>query len=300
MSIRRQFVRSSRRRRGLGIERLETREVLSTYAGVLARGQIVAERQALATTEALASQSHTGVATPSVTSAAVNASTPTPREIRRQTFVAKFKGVYFVGPPQFTDESQRIFFNVSGGSNQIFTANGLVVINTPSSGSQPTTRATANLFGRDIATTGSDLILDLSAAPLGNPRALPTHLTWTIHGASAGTYSLATMPADPNNPGVTLAGNARHHVPPHAQRRPGRGVEHGHRDSGLPGIYHHNGCWRHRHGVRHAYVSSRSIGLSPKLGGRGTWPRGTCWITTPSGTRATTLRPFFAGAPLEL
>ena len=206
MSIRRQFVRSSRRRRGLGIERLETREVLSSYAGVLARGQIVAERQALATTEGLASQSHTGVATPSVTSAAVNASTPTPREIRRQTFVAKFKGVYFVGPPQFTDESQRIFFNVSGGSNQIFTANGLVVINTPSSGSQPTTRATANLFGRDIATTGSDLILDLSAAPLGNPRALPTHLTWTINGASAGTYSLATMPADPNNPGSPLPG----------------------------------------------------------------------------------------------
>jgi hypothetical protein len=194
-----------RSRPSLNFERLEAREVLSTYAAVLARGQIAAARQALATTEALAAQSHTAgpaVATP----AAVLSSTPTPRQARREVFVAKFKGIYFVGPPQFTDEAQRIFFNVSGGSNQIFRANALVVINTPVSGTSPITRANANMFGRDIATTGSDLILDLSAPPLGNPKALPTHLTWTLNSASAGTYALASMPADPSNPGSPLPG----------------------------------------------------------------------------------------------
>jgi hypothetical protein len=205
----------------LGIERLETREVLSTYAAVLARGQIIAARQALATTEALASQGPASNATPALTTGSATASTPTPRTLRRAVFVAKFKGVYFVGPPQFTDESQRIFLNVSGGSNQILRANALVVINTPASGSLPTTRATANIFGRDIATTGSNLVLDLSAPPLGNPRSLPTHLTWTINGASAGTYALASMPADPNNPGSPLPGTLD--ISFHPTRRGGPG-----------------------------------------------------------------------------
>jgi hypothetical protein len=211
-------VRFTRRRLAPAIERLEAREVLSTYAAVLARGQVVAARRALATTTALASQPQSPTANVAADAAP---SVPTPRELRRERFVAKFTGVYFVGPPQFTDESQRIFINVSGGSNQILRANALLVINTPSSSSLPTTRATANIFGRDVSTTGSDLILNLSAAPLGDPTALPTHLTWTINGASAGTYALATTPADPNNPGSPLPGTLD--ISYHPRRRGGPG-----------------------------------------------------------------------------
>src|SRR5262249_1947990 len=45
--------------------------------------------------------------------------TPTPQEIRRQTFVAHWIGRYTVGAPRFSDRASTIhFYAVSGGSNQ--------------------------------------------------------------------------------------------------------------------------------------------------------------------------------------
>lgn len=173
------------------IEGLEPRTLLS-YAAVIAREQVVAAHNAELAAEA--ATGGTGVAT------------PTPREAKQAAFVAKFAATYTVGPPQFTDEAQRITFHGVGGSNQTLHADALLAINTPADPSQSTTRATANLFGRDIATTGSDLILNLQAAPLGRTNGLPTHLTWTVNGNSAGTYAGATTPQDPNNPGSVLPG----------------------------------------------------------------------------------------------
>ena len=189
----------SRRRQAPCFEGLEARQVPSTYVGVFAKSQLIAERNAVTTTETLANQGST-------VSTAASLGSPTPRELKRQHFVAKFKGIYYVGPPQFTNESKRIFINASGGSNQIFRANALVAINLPADPTQATTRATANVFGRDIATTGSDLIMDLTAPAAGTTTALPTHLTWTINGGSAGTYSGAALAADPNNPVAVVPG----------------------------------------------------------------------------------------------
>src|SRR5262249_51719049 len=45
--------------------------------------------------------------------------TPTRREIRRQTFTARWVGQYTIGPPRFSDRASTIYlYGVSGGSNQ--------------------------------------------------------------------------------------------------------------------------------------------------------------------------------------
>ena len=45
--------------------------------------------------------------------------TPTPTEIRRQEFVARWSGQYTVGAPRFSDRASTIHaYGVSGGSNQ--------------------------------------------------------------------------------------------------------------------------------------------------------------------------------------
>jgi hypothetical protein len=42
---------------------------------------------------------------------------PTPHEVDRQNFVAKFSGTYVTGPGRFTDQSAQIQLVGSGGSN---------------------------------------------------------------------------------------------------------------------------------------------------------------------------------------
>src|SRR5438045_357444 len=45
--------------------------------------------------------------------------TPTPREVRRQTFTARWIGQYTVGPPRFSDRASTIHaYGTTGGSNQ--------------------------------------------------------------------------------------------------------------------------------------------------------------------------------------
>ena len=45
--------------------------------------------------------------------------TPTPAEVHRQTFAARWIGQYTVGPPRFSDRASTIHaYGVSGGSNQ--------------------------------------------------------------------------------------------------------------------------------------------------------------------------------------
>ncbi len=142
---------------------------------------------------------------------------PTPREARHEQFVAKFTATYITGPPQLTNESLRISFIARrGGSNQFLHGVALVAINLAADPTQSTTRATASIYPQNIATTGSALILDLSAAPSSSSK--PTHLNWRINGSSGGLYSnaVATVPGTldikylPNKklPGGFESGNA--------------------------------------------------------------------------------------------
>lgn len=119
---------------------------------------------------------------------------PTPVEARREAFVAKFTGTYITGPGQFSDEALRVSFVARrGGSNQFLHGAALVAINIPSDPSRPITRATASIYPQNVATTGSTLVLDLSAPP---STSLPTRLSWSINGGSGGLYNgaIATAP----------------------------------------------------------------------------------------------------------
>ena len=45
--------------------------------------------------------------------------TPTPAEVQRETFTAKWTGTYTIGPPRFSDRSMTIHaYSKTGGSNQ--------------------------------------------------------------------------------------------------------------------------------------------------------------------------------------
>lgn len=122
------------------------------------------------------------------------ADAPTPREARRERFVAKFTGTYITGPGQLESEAFRVSFTARrGGSNQFLHGAALVAINVPADSSRPISRATASLYPQNVATTGSALVLDLTAPPT---TAVPTRLAWTVNGASGGLYSnaVATEP----------------------------------------------------------------------------------------------------------
>lgn len=161
----------------LSLECLESKQ-LPSAALLLAAAQMRLSRQA-------ARQLDTG---------STSAGVPTPREARREQFVAKFMGTYITGGPQLTNESLRISVVArKGGSNQFLHGVSLVAINLPADPTQPTTRATASIYPQNVATTGSALVLDLTAAPTSSRR--PTHFTWTVNGGSGGLYSGAVSTA---------------------------------------------------------------------------------------------------------
>lgn len=128
--------------------------------------------------------------------------TPTPREVRRQTFTARWVGKYTIGAPRFLDRASTIHvYGVSGGSNQFLKGKFQIALFPPAdSGATPTPgnpyanqfTGVAALFGQNYLQSGSMVLLDLNGtpAPGSSPEALPTQLTWTYDSnASAGPYA---------------------------------------------------------------------------------------------------------------
>lgn len=132
--------------------------------------------------------------------------TPTPQEVRRQTFVAKWVGTYTVGPPRFSDRASTIsIYSQTGGSSQFRKGKLEMVLfppadpnATPNPGDPYANQTTgiASLFPQNYLQTGAQPILDLSGTPGPGaaPLALPTHLNWTFDSfASAGTYTAPSL-----------------------------------------------------------------------------------------------------------
>ena len=128
--------------------------------------------------------------------------TPTPREIRRQTFTARWVGQYTIGAPRFEDRASTIhLYGVSGGSNQFLKGKFQMAIfppadpaATPTPGNPYANQITgvADLFGENYLQSGSMTVLDLNGTPAAgsDPHALPTQLTWTYDSnTSAGPYA---------------------------------------------------------------------------------------------------------------
>jgi hypothetical protein len=131
-----------------------------------------------------------------------SAGTPTPREIRRQIFTARWIGQYTIGPPRFSDRASIIhLYGVDGGSNQFLIGKFQISLDPPADPSASPTPGdpyanqvvgVAALFPQNYLQTGALLTLDLNAMPAAGSTAgaLPSHLTWTYDtNASASNYS---------------------------------------------------------------------------------------------------------------
>ena len=162
--------------------------------------------------------------------------TPTPDEIRRQTFTARWVGQYTIGAPRFSDRAGTIhLYGVSGGSNEFLKGKFQIALfppadpaATPTPGNPFANQITgvAALFAQNYLQSGSMAILDLNGtpAPGSDPQSLPTQLTWSYDAnASAGPYAapegLHRGPASPRAPV-----RSRSNGSPTRIRRPGRRV----------------------------------------------------------------------------
>ncbi len=128
--------------------------------------------------------------------------TPTPREVKRETFTARWIGQYTIGPPNFSDRASTIHaWAKSGGSNQFLKGKFQMEIfppadpnAAPNPGNPFANRVTglAALFPQNLLQTGGLLVLDLNGppAPGSTTGELPTHLSWTYDtNSSAGPYT---------------------------------------------------------------------------------------------------------------
>jgi len=128
--------------------------------------------------------------------------TPTPQEVKRETFTARWVGQYTIGPPTFSDRASTIHaWAKTGGSNQFLKGKFQMELfppadpnAAPNPGNPFANRVTglAALFPQNLLQSGGLLVLDLNAAPATGspPGALPTHLSWTYDtNASAGPYT---------------------------------------------------------------------------------------------------------------
>jgi hypothetical protein len=128
--------------------------------------------------------------------------TPTPSEVRRQVFVARWIGQYTVGPPRFSDRSSTIHaYGVSGGSSQFLKGKFNITLfppsdpnATPTPGDPYVNQLTgiAGLFPQNLLQSSSAVVLDLNGTGSSGSGSvdLPTHLTWTFDAnTSAGAYA---------------------------------------------------------------------------------------------------------------
>jgi hypothetical protein len=117
---------------------------------------------------------------------------PTPHELARERFSARFSGSFVSGPGRFTDQALQTFIKGGGTSNAFLHGNLQMSVYTPVDSTGQTTGLAA-LIVKNVSNTGNVVVLDL----MGDTQSLdrsgrPTRLNWTVDGASGGTFSNAT------------------------------------------------------------------------------------------------------------
>ena len=109
---------------------------------------------------------------------------PTPREVERESFVAKAIGTYTVGPGHFADQE----LTIKGGgktatSNASFVARFQFIIFEPKDPSQQVT-GVIHYLPANFLQSGGGMILDFNSPTGTEVDGLPTLLKWTHDGAS--------------------------------------------------------------------------------------------------------------------
>ncbi len=177
-------VRTSRRRgRELRVERLEARD-LPTFT-IIHHGVNFspAVLSAIMAADAARSSRTPAPAPPGL-------GTPTAHEFVRQSYVGKFLGTYTAGPGRFSGQSGQIYTSGSGTSTQALHGQYQMRISLPADPNASIGGVIA-IFPTNVATTGSTLILELTADPASKVRGMPTHFTWSVSPSSGGAYTNA-------------------------------------------------------------------------------------------------------------
>ena len=124
--------------------------------------------------------------------------TPTPAELKRESFASRWVGQYTIGSPRFSDRSSTIFlYGKTGGSNQFLKGKFEISLfppadpnAAPTPGNPLANQVTgiASLYGQSYLQSGSMLVLDLNGT--ASPNALPSQMTWAYDAnTSAGPYA---------------------------------------------------------------------------------------------------------------
>jgi hypothetical protein len=116
------------------------------------------------------------------------APTPTPIELKRIAFTARFNGNYAEGPGRNTNQSAQIYIKAAGNSSQFRHGSVQLGIFVPT---DPTQSASglAQISDKNVATTGSEISMDLAAVPGAvDAKGRPTEFKWTVNNNSAGVY----------------------------------------------------------------------------------------------------------------
>jgi hypothetical protein len=166
----------ARRKLRLGVERLEGRD-LPTAPALLA-GTVAPV--------------HPGSTLSQTQAAAAVPPEPTPHELARQKFVAKFSGSFITGPPRFTDQASQTFIQGGGTSSAFLHADLQMGVYTPVDPNHETTGIAA-LIPKNVSNSGNILVFDLQGDTTSLDRmGRPTRFTWTVDSSSGGTFSGST------------------------------------------------------------------------------------------------------------
>jgi hypothetical protein len=176
-----------RRRRSLCLECLEARELLTFtlvhQANVARPGTLVGLASHAAAVARASNNANAPM--PGDTTGAL-----TPHETARQSFVARFKGSYLVGPGRTSDQAAQITSLGFGGGNQAFHWWSNMRITLPKDPNTPIT-GVIYIISWNVGTTGTQLFLDLTGDPNSEVHGLPTRYTWTVDPSSSGIYTNA-------------------------------------------------------------------------------------------------------------
>jgi hypothetical protein len=116
---------------------------------------------------------------------------PTPNELARQRFVARLAGTFQTAPGRFLHQPVQGLILSSGGSNQSLHLQSQMQFFLYDLPGTPPTGQIA-LAAKNISTTGSLLLLDLTSDGVSFAHGLPTRFTWTVNDGSGGAWQGAT------------------------------------------------------------------------------------------------------------
>jgi hypothetical protein len=221
------------------LEQFERRDLLSAITDIMAANSIAssqnsqsANQQALnlALSQANSNAGSTqSIAVPSnqgplivdgkiVNAALAPTGTLTPRELRRERFVAKYTGTYTVGPGRTSDEANQTFITAAGSANTMLRSDIQMLLVTPKDSSTPI-GGVSTIFDRNI-NSNTVLGFDLSAPRQdvdsgGLPNFIPTvsidaniSSGTYVEAYSVGTINIKYIPNGKRTPGVFSQGKA--------------------------------------------------------------------------------------------